>query len=406
MKVAMVSEHASPLAALGGVDAGGQNVHVAALATEMATLGSEVTIYTRRDDPDLPCRVAMAPGVVVEHVPAGPPSQLSKDLLLPYMDEFAAHLGRAWSALPPDVVHSHFWMSGRAALGARRVSSVPVVQTFHALGVVKRRNQGAKDTSPPQRLEEENRIIRRADWIISTCSDEVFELKRLGADAGRVSVVPCGVDLDLFSPDGPAAPRRQGLRRLVVVSRLVERKGIGNVISALAHLPDTELVIAGGPAIGHLSQDPEAQRLRALAATTGVADRVTFLGQIERKRVPPLLRSADAVVCVPWYEPFGIVPLEAMACAAPVVATAVGGMIDTVVDGVTGVHVPPRDPQALVEALGRVLNNEDLRKSLGTNGARRARERYAWRSVAQATLQVYRQLWGAPAQETKGAVRR
>lgn len=405
MKIAMVSEHASPLAALGGVDAGGQNVHVAALACEMARLGDDVTVFTRRDDPGLPHRVAVAPGVVVEHVPAGPPEPIFKDFLLPYMDEFAAYLVGAWSNERPDVVHSHFWMSGRAALAATRSIPVRVVHTFHALGVVKRRNQGPKDTSPCQRIEEEKAIIRRADWIIATCSDEVFELKRLGVDAGRVSVVPSGVDLDLFHPDGPADARRPGFRRLVVVSRLVERKGIGNVICALEHLPATELIIAGGPAFGDLRDDPEARRLRALAEATGVAERVDFRGQVERREVPALMRSADAVVCVPWYEPFGIVPLEAMACGTPVVASAVGGMIDTVVHGVTGVHVQPRELDSLVAALTGLLDDEDLRKSLGTNGERRARARYGWRSVADATLQVYEHLWENSEAKSEGARR-
>ena len=142
MKVAMISEHASPLAALGGVDAGGQNVHVAALAQAMARRGAEVVVHTRRDDPDLPARVEMAPGVIVHHVDAGPPRTLPKDDLLCFMPSFAQALVRAWSADTPDVVHAHFWMSGHAALLAAREVPVPVIQTFHALGVVKRRYQG------------------------------------------------------------------------------------------------------------------------------------------------------------------------------------------------------------------------------------------------------------------------
>jgi D-inositol-3-phosphate glycosyltransferase len=406
MRIAMVSEHASPLAALGGVDAGGQNVYVAALALELARLGQEVTVYTRRDDPLLPDRVVMAPGVAVEHVPAGPPKPILKDLLLPHMNEFGAHLGRAWTTWRPDVVHAHFWMSGLAALEASECTAVPVVHTFHALGVVKRRNQGTKDTSPPRRIEEENEIIRRADWIVSTSTDELFELKRLGADVGRVSVVPCGVDLDLFHPDGPAERRARGRRRIVVVSRLVERKGIGNVIRAVGHLEATELIIVGGPPIGDLFDDPEAHRLAALAECTGVADRVEFRGQLERHEVPALLRSADVVACVPWYEPFGMVPLEAMACGTPVVATAVGGHVDTVVDGVTGVHVPPRDLDALIAGLRKVLGDEDLRKSLGINGARRARAHYGWRSVAHALLEIYAHLSESSAVRSSSGVPR
>ena len=234
MKIAMVSEHASPLAALGGVDAGGQNVHVAALATAMGRQGAQVVVHTRRDDPDLPQRVALAPGVEVDHVSAGPPTELPKDELLPYMDAFAADLAAQWREDPPDVVHSHFWMSGYAALLAARELGIPVVHTFHALGVVKRRYQGELDTSPPARIGIERDVLRRADHVVATCSDEVFELVRLGGAHGRLTASPCGVDLDLFRPDGRRARRRPGLRRLVCVGRLVARKGVGNAISALA----------------------------------------------------------------------------------------------------------------------------------------------------------------------------
>src|SRR5215211_4013648 len=189
MRIAMVSEHASPLAALGGVDAGGQNVHVAALAQAIARRGAEVVVHTRRDDPGLPARIQMAPGVVVHHVDAGPPAALPKDALLEHMPAFAHELVHAWSADRPDVVHAHFWMSGHAALMAAREVAVPVVQTFHALGVVKRRYQGDKDTSPAQRLGIERDIVRRVDEIVATCTDEVFELVRMGASRHKLTVV-------------------------------------------------------------------------------------------------------------------------------------------------------------------------------------------------------------------------
>ncbi|MBC5825627.1 MAG: glycosyltransferase [Candidatus Eremiobacteraeota bacterium] len=389
MKVSMVSEHASPLAVLGGVDAGGQNVHVAALAGAMTRRGIDVTVYTRRDDTALPRRVMMPDGVTVEHVDAGPPQPISKDLLLPYMDEFAAHLRSSWSTERPDVVHSHFWMSGRAAIAAARFFGIPVVHTFHALGVVKRRQQGASDTSPPTRLAEEAAIIAGADQIIATCSDEVFELLRLGADRHRIRIVPCGVDLRLFRPGGPRDGRIPGRKRLVIVSRLVERKGIGNIIEVLPKLRDTELIVAGGPEASRLAADPQARRLLALARTLGVADRTEFRGRLDRGDVPSLMRSADIVVCVPWYEPFGIVPLEAMACGVPVVASAVGGLVDTVVDGVTGIHVPARNPQRLAIALDSLLADPARRASLGTAGASRAWKRYGWNRIASDTLGVY-----------------
>jgi len=390
MKIAMVSEHASPLAVLGGVDAGGQNVHVAALAAALARRGHDVVVHTRRDDLRTPRRVPLTDGVVVDHVSAGPAETLPKDDLLPYMGEFAADLQRQWRRDLPDVVHGHFWMSGLAALTAARPLGVAVAQTFHALGVVKKRHQGGADTSPPERLGVEEMLVSSVDAIVATCSDEAFELARLGADRHRVSVVPCGVDLGLFAPRGPADPRDPQRHRLVFVGRLVPRKGIGNAITALAKLDDDcELVVAGGPEPRGLDGDIDVRRLRALADRHGVAHRVDFRGRLGRTELPPLLRSADAVLCVPWYEPFGIVPLEAMACGVPVVASAVGGLIDTVVDGRTGVHVPPRDPDALAAALAELLDQPDRRASYGAAGARRARSRYSWDRVAAMTEHAY-----------------
>ena len=392
MRVAMISEHASPLAALGGVDAGGQNVHVANLATALARRGIPVVVYTRRDGPSLPDRVELAPGVTVEHVTAGPAREVPKDELWPHMREFAARVRRSLERDRPALVHAHFWMSGAAAVWATEGLDLPVMQTFHALGVVKRRHQGTADTSPRARLGVERELLQRTDGVIATCSDEVFELARMDADLHRIDVVPCGVDLSQFNPDGPAEPRAPGRPRLVVLSRMVPRKGIGNTIEALAELPGVELVIAGGPPRERLAEDEEGARLLALADQLGVADRVHLRGRIERADAPALLRSADAVVCVPWYEPFGIVPLEAMACGRPVIASSVGGLVDTVVHGVTGLHVPPRRPDRVADAARQLLGDGDLRLRLGAAGADRARERYGWDTVAEGTLRSYMQV--------------
>jgi D-inositol-3-phosphate glycosyltransferase len=400
----MVSEHASPLAALGGVDAGGQNVHVAALATALARHGDEVVVHTRRDDPALPRRVQLAPRVVVDHVNAGPPCEVPKDELLPYMDAFAEDLRACWGRETPDVVHSHFWMSGRASLQAASRLGIPVAHTFHALGVVKRRHQGDSDTSPPGRIAVERVIAGRADRVVATCTNEVFELIRLGADRRTVTVIPCGVDLELFTPrEGPPKRDPGAPRRLLCLGRLVERKGVGDAIKALRDVPDTELLVAGGPALDELDADAEACRLRGIAERAGVSGRVRLLGRVERPDLPALIRSADAVVCVPWYEPFGIVPLEAMASGVPVVAAAVGGMIDTVVDGETGVHVPPRQPHILAQALRDLLARPERARRLGQNGARRARERYGWPRVAASTRAVYRAIT-SPAARRQGAM--
>jgi glycosyltransferase involved in cell wall biosynthesis len=387
MRIAIVSEHASPLAVLGGTDAGGQNVAVADLARGLAGHGIEVTVHTRRDDLSLPRRVPLGPGVTVDHVSAGPPEPMAKDLLLPYMDEFAADLYRQWSAERPHVVHSHFWMSGYAAVRAARPLGLVVLHTFHALGVVKRREQGVKDTSPPQRIPIETRLLHEADRILATCPDEVLELVRLGADRERIAVVPCGVDVRHYTPEGPAEPR--AAPRLLYVGRLVERKGIGNVITAMAEVPGAELVIAGGPDPAELHLDPEVGRLRQLAAAHGVSDRVRSRGRVDRSVLPCLYRSADVVVCVPWYEPFGLAAVEAMACGVPVVASAVGGLSDTVVDGVTGVHIPPRRPDLAAAAVRRLLADPRRRKRLGAAGRDRATAKYAMDKVITSTLHAY-----------------
>jgi glycosyltransferase involved in cell wall biosynthesis len=406
----MVSEHASPLAALGGVDAGGQNVHVAALSEALARRGHSVTVYTRRDAPQLARRVTVGPGLEVVHVDAGPARHIPKDELLPLMGALADGIASDWGQRPPDVVHAHFWMSGLAALDAARRDAgfrVPVVQTFHALGTVKRRHQGAGDTSPRERSWLEPGVGRSADRIIATCPDEVFELKAMGIDTGKVSIAPCGVDLGLFTATGPVAPRARR-HRILSVGRLVPRKGVDLVIQALPHLAaagwsDVELLIVGGGADpGMLPSDPEVRRLMALAAELGVRDSVTLLGHVPRSEMPGIFRSANAVVCTPWYEPFGIVPLEAMACGVPVVAAAVGGLRDTVVDRGTGIHVPPQDPEAIASALALLLGDPALRAELGAAGQQRARSRYSWERVAAETEKAYQlAIAGMPARQAR-----
>jgi glycosyltransferase involved in cell wall biosynthesis len=417
MKIGMISEHASPLATLGQADAGGQNVHVAALARRLAADGHTVDVYTRRDDPALPERVPLTDGVDVVHVTAGPPRQLPKDELLRWMPAFGDDLAARFADPDerPDVLHAHFWMSGLAALRATHRPghgpAVPVVQTFHALGSVKRRYQGAADTSPAARLDLERTLCREVDLVVATCSDEVRELRAMGATDDRVRVVPCGVDLGVFTPGTDRTRQEDEGRplRLLSLGRLVERKGVDTVIEALARTagrePPVELLIAGGPPAAELDQDPEVRRLRDLAERAGVADRVRFLGAVAHDDVPGLLRGVDIVACTPWYEPFGIVPLEAAACGLPVIASAVGGMLDTVVHERTGLLVPPRDPAAVADALLR-LTDSRFRLRLGAAARVRAERQYGWAAVARQTFEAYAEVASFPAVRHRPASRR
>ena len=392
MRVAMISEHASPLAAIAGVDAGGQNVHVAELAAALHRHGHTVTVYTRRDAADLPEAVRTPRGFTVVHVPAGPAQQIPKDELLPYMRPFGQWLAARWAAtLPPDIVHAHFWMSGVAAEVAASEFPVPVVQTFHALGSVKRRYQPTADTSPAARLELERRLGLTVDWIVAQCTDEVDELAALDVPRAKVTIVASGVDARRFTPSGPAAPRNGGLRRVLSVGRLVPRKGFDELVRALPGLPGTEVVIAGGPP-ADLDTDPEAQRLRGIAEELGVADRVQLLGAVPPEQMPQWYRSSDVVACTPWYERFGLTPLEAMASGVPVVAYAVGGLRDSVVDGATGLLVPPGDQEALADALAALVADEGRRRQFGTAARLRAVSRYDWSRQAATVASVYADL--------------
>jgi glycosyltransferase involved in cell wall biosynthesis len=406
----MVSEHASPLAALGGADAGGQNVYVAQLAGGLVRSGHDVTVYTRRDDPQLPERVGTAEGFTVVHVPAGPAEPVPKDELLPFMAQFGAFLDREWAWRPPDVVHAHFWMSGVAALAGARRHGIPIVQTYHALGSVKKRHQGTADTSPAHRVEIETAIGRECRRVMATCADEVAELVAMGVPRGGIRVVPCGVDTDEFAPSGEPYREEGRPHRLLAVGRLVPRKGFDRAIRALAALPDAELRIAGGPPADLLHAEPEAERLRKLAADQGVADRVRLLGGVSHHDMPALMSEADLVLSTPLYEPFGIVPIEAMACGTPVVATAVGGQLDTVADGRTGALVPPEpdgDEFSLAKVVGELLDDPGRLRNWGAAGRERVLAHYTWTRVAEEVARVYEELTPGPARalRTSGADR-
>jgi glycosyltransferase involved in cell wall biosynthesis len=406
MRIAMISEHASPLAALGGEDAGGQNTHVAELAAALADAGHDVRVYTRRDDPALPECVDVRPGVAVVHVPAGPPEAVPKDALLPFMGDFGRWLADDWRTWRPDVAHAHFWMSGLAAVSAGGACDVPVVQTYHALGTIKRRHQGDRDTSPAQRIGYERAVGRAVDAVVSQCKEETAELLRMGVPAARIALVPSGVNHDRFTPDGPAEPRDGDRPRILSVGRLVERKGFADLVRAMRYVPDAECVIVGGPPDGEVDDDPLARRLHAIAEQCGVADRVRLVGAVRAADVPRWYRSADVLAAAPWYEPFGLTPLEAMACGVPVVGTAVGGLVDTVVDGLTGDLVPPRNPRALGLALRRLLRDPVRRLAYGSAALDRARHCYTWARAAEQLSTLYAGLTGQDVQtrETTGAV--
>jgi len=400
VRIALISEHASPLARLGSVDSGGQNVYVDKVARMLARRGHRVDVVTRRDDPSLAPVVELEPGARVIHIDAGPPRFVAKEAMLEHMPEFSAGLLRRVDASRPfDLVHANFFMSGLVALQLRASFGIPMVMTFHALGEVRRQHQGDADAFPCERLAIERRIVETAERVIAECPQDEADLIRFyGADRERIATVPCGVDLDEFAPADRSAARRQlGLddSEFVVLQlgRMVPRKGVDNVIRAVAQLRDrsaARLLVVGGDAAppGRIRSD-EMQRLVDLADACGIADRVTFAGHRQRSELAAYYAACDVFVTTPWYEPFGITPLEAMASARPVIGSDVGGIRHSVVDDVTGFLVPPRDPVALADRLEHLQADAPLARAMGRAGARRVRTRFTWDRVAEELEAVY-----------------
>ena len=217
------------------------------------------------------------------------------------------------------------------------------------------------------------------------------ELIRAGVDRAKISVVPRGVDIDTFTPDGPRAGRGQCCR-VVTTAPLLPHRDTESIITALSGVDNAELVVAGLPATGQVTDDPEVAKLREHAEQLGVADRVVFAGPVAHTAMPALLRSADVVVCAPSYEPSGAVAVEAMACGVPVVATAVGALADVVVHGVTGLLVPPGEPESLSRALRSLLPDDTRRNEFAVAGRDRVTARYSWSRVAEDVLRIYPRL--------------
>jgi glycosyltransferase involved in cell wall biosynthesis len=401
LRIALISEHASPLAALGGTDAGGQNVYVAQVARALAAKGHEVDVLTRRDAHTLPASVDVCPRLRVLHIDAGPPAPVPKEQLLPHMPEFGARALQLFRhSAPYDVVHANFFMSALVGLRLRTMLAVPLVVTFHALGLIRREHQGDADGFPLERIAIEQRIVREADRIVAECPQDQADLMRAyGADAARVSMVPCGVDLQQFKPGSRSEARRAlGLNDdefvVLQLGRMVPRKGVDNVIQAMAFLdhrqPVRLLVVGGNSTDPDDGSTPEIVRLKRFAQHCGVASAVTFVGQRQRDALRNHYLAADVFVSTPWYEPFGITPLEAMACGTPVVGSDVGGIRYSVADGVTGYLVPPREPIALAQRLEQLRANPALAAAMGRAGAHRVRSRFTWDRVATDLLDVYR----------------
>ena len=404
LRIAMISEHASPVAAPGSIDSGGQNVYVAQLARYLTQMGHQVDVYTRRDQA-LP-EIVPGPGNSrVFNVPAGPAHYIPKEKLLPYMKSFGQYMLQRMHDQPPyDIVHANFFMSGLVACRLQQAVGVPFVVTFHALGRVRLKHQRQTDQFPHERSSIEDVIVRRADRIIAECpQDEEDQIRMYGADPHKIRVVPCGFDeTELWPVSKTRARAKLGLTSseplIAQIGRLVPRKGVDNAIRGFGRLVHRYGISARMMIVGGETKEPdpvrtpEIARLQAVAQQEGVLDRVWFAGQADRRSLKYFYSAADVFVTTPWYEPFGITPLEAMACGTPVIGSKVGGIKFSVRDGQTGFLVPPHNPDALAERLAQLCQQSELRRAFANESLDWVRSMFTWRHVSHRVASVYQEV--------------
>ena len=397
-RIAMVCYHSCPLARLGERDAGGMSVYVRNLALALGRQGVEVDIFTRSHDPADPPVMVMGEGVRLVHVDAGP-LEAAKDGLAAFLPDFVTKArgfvegeGHGYAA-----AHSHYWLSGVAGTELSRAWGAKHAVTFHTLAEVKQLAH-AEAEEPPERGNAERRILEEADAIVVSDPHERDLLARFyEAPRARVTVLPGGVDTEMFRPlDRAEARKRLGLqaKRIVLcVGRFDPLKRFDLAVSAAALLRDreqVEVVLVGGD----LDKDPEARRLSALASSLGMAGQVRFEGTVPHHELPWHYNAADVLLAPSFYESFGLVALEAMACGTPVVAARAGGLPSLVRDGETGYLAPLHTPERYADRLEVLLANDALREAMGRAGRRRA-ESMAWDAVGRRFADFYAGLTGA-----------
>jgi D-inositol-3-phosphate glycosyltransferase len=374
------------------------NVYVRELGRALAARGVGVDIFTRRQASDVPDIVEYAPGARVIHLDAGPHRHVDKYDVLDYLPEFACGVQRfrALTGASYDVIHSHYWLSGRLGLLFADRWDVPLVSMFHTLAQLKNRvAESAAEREQAVRFEIEKRTMAGSDRIVALTSVDRQQMIRHYGELAPIEVIPGGVDLDHFYPRPRGEARRalgiDGTEKVVLfVGRIQRLKGLEVLVRAFARLADLEksrLIIVGGqPGTSHETR--EITRLQHLASKLGIAHRTHFVGAVPHTDLPLYYSAADVTAMPSSYESFGLVAVESLACSTPVVATRVGGLTEIVHDGETGLLVPWRDAELFAERLGAVLQDDQLRRRLAGN-ARDSVLRYDWNQIADEHLALF-----------------
>jgi D-inositol-3-phosphate glycosyltransferase len=409
MNIAMLSYHTCPLATLGGKDTGGMNVYVRDLTRELGRMGIHVDVFTRSQDEHVPHVLHdLGYGNRVVHVPAGPESPVQKGNLADYVPEFVEGVKSfaAEKGIHYDLIHSHYWMSGLAAMTLSDAwGGTPIVQMFHTLGEMKNRiAQSDEQRESPERIAAEKRILARADRVVVATLAEQTQLRFLyKADDRKLEIIPPGVDTSHFYPI-PADEAKQFLgllpedRMVLFVGRIEPLKGVDTLIRAMACLqwkdygrPVHLAIIGGDPDANPEDMTAEMTRLQDLSDELSMGQTVVFLGKRGQDTLPYYYSAAEVVVMPSHYESFGMVALEAMACGTPVIASDVGGLGFLVQDGETGYAIPNGEPDTLCEKLSMLLGDAQLREQMGRR-AEEVAQSYDWEKIARQIAEVYEDL--------------
>jgi D-inositol-3-phosphate glycosyltransferase len=403
-RVAILSVHTCPLATLGGKKTGGMNVYVRELSRELSRRGVAVDVFTRSQDPCVPHVDDNTLGSLarVVHIPAGPESPIGIQQIPEHLPDFAEGiLGFAeQEGLRYDLIHSHYWLSGWVAEVLREAWEIPILHMFHTLGHMKNRvAQDPDQKEDPLRVKVETRLVNTVDCIVAATPAERAQLMWLyNTDMSKIKIIPPGVDTQRFHPLPVREARREiGVHEsdhmLLFVGRIEPLKGIDTLIRAAAMLykERTDIcltVIGGDTGNGEMDESEEMTRLKELCEELGVGNLVTFLGAKDQDRLQYYYSAAHVLVMPSDYESFGMVALEAMACGTPVIASEVGGLAFLVQDGLTGFHVPYRDPDDLANKIRLLIDNPPLRAEMSAAAIEHA-QTYNWALVTDQVLEAY-----------------
>ena len=408
MNIAIISYHTCPLATLGGKDTGGMNVYVRDLTKYLGSMGIHADVFTRSQDEHIPHVLhELGCGNRVVHIPAGPENPRPKAELQKYLPEFVNGILNfsETKRITYDLIHSHYWLSGLAALQLKEKWNIPVIQMFHTLALLK--NIIARSTEEMEgdyRIDGEREVINQVDRIVASTIDEKENLIKLySSPKEKISIIPPGVDIARFYPISNDEAKEflnipADEKMILFVGRIEPLKGIDTLIKAIAQMRKSDVlstcphylyIIGGEPNSENGNGNQEIERLKALCEEFGVGDMILFMGKKDQNTLQYYYSAAEIVVMPSNYESFGMVALEAMACGTPVVATQVGGLQHLIQNGKTGFIVPYNNPDSLEEKLTQLICLPELRAQMSRNSIEYART-YSWERITPRIIDLYK----------------